>query len=838
MKRVLLIQLALFACTFSVCAQQTPPQSIPIETSTIDIELDEFGKGKLPGFALIKGQKYDINIVIDKPEKQHEAFIKGLVTRLEASYDSLDFGQNLTFYSYIWKNEFDQLRREIRSLADILKSTDPRAVLAAAPDGSFEHFLGKKFLLDALFDKSFKVACNIQKTEQEGSSASKQTIALSGVEAKDDTLKVQVYVADFEKLFIEKFFNEGKKAWTVTLPRRPQRFYYEMEQLKLLKTSIKELQKLFDVNPGYIFCHRFLAEKFKEINGRYTSNATAVAFESGWVKDWIMQWMWFDGAKLALNPLGFTDESRLPFRTGYDSDKARYYDEYRSNALAYMLDIGNTGDQRVDFMMFDSILAQKGLGPAKFDYRNFNETMKASNKMAAEQKQLIFSNISTVKFAVIADDKKDEYVYRHFDAANDLTGTTPDTGPAMSNKNKVSVAVYNLKPDELFSLQEKPVEIKNESAAITQLNQAGDMLSGLMTGAAPLSQILSAFAGSFRSPDLVPIPAQITAVDYLKKFDDNGIKGEKSGRIEVENIQIVAGLLLVKTLESYKIEKCFSELDERKALLALLLARLNKLNKPIDSPEIILAEAEKMIREMIEADNATRAFMENELAKFISVLDIITNPAFYTLPPEKIEPTKSKQPQYRNELLAINEESKAVKKNLDILVTNQKTGKEVLKKKDSYKTAPPTRITASLGATWVMSSFARNEMKMEGGVITGKTDKERLRVIAGIHYQLAPLILADDRSIFKLKGKELLSRFSIFGGFSFPKPFYNLHPGVAADIYTGVKVVATTHFFRYTNYTMMNGQIIDEKSKMVYNGITLGVSLEPVTFIKLIGILK
>lgn len=155
-----------------------------------------------------------------------------------------------------------------------------------------------------------------------------------------------------------------------------------------------------------------------------------------------------------------------------------------------------------------------------------------------------------------------------------------------------------------------------------------------------------------------------------------------------------------------------------------------------------------------------------------------------------------------------------------------------------YVTAPTTWLTPSIGIAYIFDAFRRSEVKVENGAVTNNTDEEQLRIIAGFHIHFAPMLQKDNRSIFQLKGKALLSRFSAFAGVSFPKPFYNLHPGLSADIWPGVKVMAGAHFYHFTNYTVLNNQIIDQKSGYVFNGGFASINIDPVAFVKLIGIIK
>lgn len=160
-------------------------------------------------------------------------------------------------------------------------------------------------------------------------------------------------------------------------------------------------------------------------------------------------------------------------------------------------------------------------------------------------------------------------------------------------------------------------------------------------------------------------------------------------------------------------------------------------------------------------------------------------------------------------------------------------------KHDLYKTSPGHWVTGSLGAGYIFHGFRRSDAIVTNGVLTNTPDEEQFRLFAGLHFYYFPIVLTDDRSIFQLKtAKELLSRVSLYTGVSFPKPFYNLQPGISVDIWAGIKITGGLHFYRYTDYKILSNQIIDQHSRYVYNGAFISLNIEPVTFAKILQIIK
>jgi hypothetical protein len=209
----------------------------------------------------------------------------------------------------------------------------------------------------------------------------------------------------------------------------------------------------------------------------------------------------------------------------------------------------------------------------------------------------------------------------------------------------------------------------------------------------------------------------------------------------------------------------------------------------------------------------------------------------YILPPSKITISDSStEASYYNHFVSIPAQEGAKKIALPLTITNKKD-KSSYVRDDSYKVSPLRWITASMGLTYITQKFRRNDVTIQDGKVTNAADEDQLRLLAGIHIYPWPILLTDDRFIGNLKN-DWYTRTSIFVGLSFPKALYNPHLGIGIEPWPGVKVIGGAHFYKKSIYTVINDQLADQRSKYVYNAPFVALNIEPVTFLKLLQIIK
>lgn len=849
--------------------QSNAQSSSPLTHKTVDITLSEGGRLKTPpGFAFVEGYSYDINLKIEKPQAEHKAFLKNFKTRIQDTYEKLD-DESYPFtalYSHLWSpQKYKQIKQEYKDLIDILSDGNPEVALGLSTN-NFPSFLGKAFLQKALFGDSYRIYTDVEGAPKNVAFNSDNTILIQNWKPTGDTATFEIFTSKIENQFLYDYFAESRKRIAANLNvLKTKSFYSKMASLRTIDTDLTALAKqLTQSNTATILCDPILYNRFLTLTKALYNDDFVKALQAGWVEQWVQQWLWRMDGNIALNPLGFTDEKLLATRSGFDTARAKAHDAHRASVVEGMIASKELNDKNADLLTFDTALKQQGKGSEIYSHASFNKTLAEDNKKKWADFQPVITKRLSFKLPVVEKGKVSRIMYRHYDASNQLKGSIPEDVPTVPNKTSVAAVVYNLVPQEEPKLTESPVETPNESSAVTSLKEAGSTISGLLGEAGPLTGILANFVGGIRSPGS-PIPPVNFTMPQLKATTSGNKKFDLIESVVIKYFTLTVTrekgsyfVLVTKENKTVNRISLTAEIETHlkgqllsgcTALKSLINEGLESIKGHIDdfpdtdmgvaSMNNAIAQLQKQVNDILQAafQRLDKNRILNSLSVQSSIASLLSSPSFYTLPPAEFEADKGKVPSYRNEFIPFADEKKAVEKNAEIVVTNveKKTEK---KRKDMYVTAPTTLLTPSLGIAYIFDPFRRSEVKVENGAITNNTDEEQLRIIAGLHIHFAPMLQKDNRNIFQLKGRALLSRISVFAGVSFPKPFYNLHPGLSADVWPGVKVMAGAHFYRFTNYTVLNNQIIDQKSGYVFNSGFASINIDPVAFVKLIGIIK
>ncbi len=852
-----------------------------ISAGKVDIKFDESGKVIiLPGSAILKGCKYDLTITVAAPSSKHKKLIAAIIDKLDSTYYKLENTSDYQYsslYAYLWgEAAVKSIKDQIIELSDILKAKDPKSALTSSAS-DFPMFISKKFLLDNLFGDNFTVTSSIEKASHTGPFDSDISFTVQNVSATD-TLQIDVFVEDLEKNFYKALFTESRKKVANELDKlKPGVFYAHALKFNRLKETFLDIRRQVELEPAKYICDGSLISKYEEAASLFemgpklfslppaeSNDPFAVNFlgelKKGWLQNWLIQWMWTLKGNITINPLAFTDRQFLYFLKGYDISKANAYDEYRESALKLMKSSPELNDAKINFAAYDSLLQQKGMGKQVFGYDSRNKTLLDNNTSNAAKAQKIAFIITTLKLPAIGKEQEDSIVFRYFDASAKLAGSKAKDIPTIPTKYQVVAVIHNISDKESFSIKESSTETPNQSEAITQLNTAADGVSDLFSKAGPLPAILSNVLLSFRNPDNF-IPSRSVLEDVV-------VIGAGQSKLKVNDYFIRSSLLDDKfnvSLIDYKrkavtenllpeIRRLFYKYNEScDYLFSLYMRKIDALDFKVKvfrnkSYPDIRAEFNKVKSVILfKADSISmsmatvmRSFEKSVILKqldtYIAISDLISSPEFFTLPPKSYDAKDpdTDNPKYRNEFYTFGEEKKSVEKSNLITLSNSETKKEI-KVTDSYFIAPSQRMTYSLGLAYVFGPFRRSEVTVADNKITNAADEEQVRVLLALHYHLKKIILKDDRPIWKLSGDALKSRLSIMVGLSFPKPLYNPHVGVAADIWTGVKVSTGLHFYRFTDYSILNGQISDQHSKYVYNGTFTAINIDPATFVKFLS---
>jgi hypothetical protein len=852
--------------------------------STINLTFDEDGKIITPpgGFSLKEGEKYNYKITVLKPVKQHAQLIKYFRDKVQNTYQKLNDPTDpvAIIYQQLCTGsgkDFNSFKTQYKDLYDAL-NTDPVTALAnmsAKPADSFGFFNRKDNLIKYLFGDIYKVKFIVDKQTQTitASYAKNAEATFDNVVHSVDHADVEVRVADLQKQFLISYYNDLITPVNNFFKNVPTNQFYEVA----LKTDLVAVTQIREElvrkiqpgvhKPGFTFCIPNLQRDLQMLRQGYNSNLMIKILDF----DWVLFWAWYNDGELKLNPLNFTDQNRLYLPKAYDEKKAKEYDLYITNSMNRMK--SPSSDLKISVPQFDTLNRLSGKGKEVYSYEKENAETKKKNLAAAKVFQQVFKLTDSISFRVTDPQAENDLYLKSYNAAEGLKPSKGSLKRAIPLDTHVEVMGYNIKSSQAFTVTPTFIVIEDKSKAIAQLDDAGNTATSLATQALANITAGSTLTGLFKQSSknvqinlTSPTPKSLSGEQKgTNTFAPGGINyyiilSKSKGKLELQvtdddktpfSAEDVTELIN-QELDKTGIDNCNDKLKDLiyKKIYDNIQAKTIKLNGNIAHME---AARRKILDEIsdiattIASDEITKIKIYekgiyDELANQYALLSVagnMINQANVTIPPDKLKMDDDQTPAaYLNTYFSIDDQDAAKKVNLQLTLTNKADNKVLFPKSDFYRTSTAHWVTGSLGFGYVFNAFSRSDVTIKDGVITNTPDEDQFRLIAGLNFYPVPIMLTDSRCIFSLKGRDLASRFSIFTGVSFPKPLYNPHLGISVEPWPGIKLTGGIHFYRRTTYTVVNDQVSNEHNAYNYNGAFASLTIDPVTFIKLIGFIK
>lgn len=869
----LILLVCLLLPNFSQAQQTSPLNGKPKNKTIIALDFDEYGKilNNPAGFSLVEGGEYAFQIKVAAPKKQHAVlkkyFRESLVSLKEKLEDptnnetqlcSLLLGSDIKLKNYI---------QELESLITIIDKDDAAAIsdlTSKAANGDFVYLPKAQVISESLYGTTFTVIANGKPVTAKYDQDISISVPAATYPVNQTSLIVQI--EDLKKRFVADYFNKTYVDIQADIDALKPGVFYQKEVengidklVSWRQELIYRLEKLDTTNLS-VLCD------YPLFKGQYSGNEFITFLEA--YPKWFLSWAWYTGGNIRLNPLDFTEMSRLRFQEGYDTVKAQKMDKYVKVSMKRMADLKS--DLKISVAEYDSLNRQLDKVEDLYSYAAANEELKKKNKQALTKIQQIKRTIDSLSFRVVPNDDKRIYFIKSYDAANYLQPADKSKIQALPISKEVEIMVYNVKSTQSVSVTPAFKDTPDQSLAMEQLSKVGDLGTSLMEQAlkaAPtLAGLRSKPVGLVRV-ELPPIHEEILNKDVVRKthslasFEKIVVKRQYTMKLILNSKPLKMSLIFTD-------EKATDEFD----LWAEVKETLKKKNiyctEVIDSvaQELLSGlrpDSAKMIGSFAQYESYRDTKLEEYRARIIKLtekaIEDYTNMVYinlsndfslltlahamleskaYILPPKAIKVQDDPSaPAYSNiyESVAVQESSKMV--TIPLVLSNKADSKVIAKRTDTYKVSQPHWIMASLGLSYAFGEFRRNEIEVKEGKIVNSPDEEQQRLVAGFHIYPFPILLTDNRFIVGMK-RDWKSRLSIFLGASFPKPLYNPKIGISVDPWPGVKVTSGLHFYRKTFQTILNDQIQDEDSKYVYNAPFMSLSIEPVSFVKLIGLIK
>ncbi|MFB6457042.1 hypothetical protein ACE38W_17355 [Chitinophaga sp. Hz27] len=848
---------------------------------TIEIELDSTGRMKNdPGsFAMVAGGNYTIHLCVDLPESKRKELWDYVAGICDKTLKDLDKNaQNLlTFYS---KAKIDEIKKDCKELRDILKSDHPLQAFSASKC-DFRSFYSsdnhQKQLLDEILFSQLKITVRCGDSVFTGSPGSilDKMVPYTATSVEG---KIKIEMDDLKKQFIRAYYNRSRQGFADILNTLTysnintilgRNVSAERDSAVALATAIKDLK-------SPLICDDEMWNHYQQL----MKATTNVAQTGNRALDWMYHWIWYTGTTIRLNPLSFTDEALIPEDIEPEKEQVNDYNNYLNHTISLMQKSASLSPANLDYKTMNSLLDQRSSNSYK---TTLHDKRVAENAGRAKSEQLIFSTINRTSFRSVDKKKSDDYQQYIYDAANSLKGNSfPEV---ISTEKTIDIVIVNLTDQQDAAIKEDSHTIDDRSSTAGDIAAIGDVFSEAFTGGSAAQKSIAAIEKSLKAKDyqnsykfqrtetsikevesakyynafytsndtlVAPPPGLTTKLNYtISSLERNGIilltltisGNETSEKISNQTIRLLDSM----GLEDCKFFQTIVLNDLKKKVPSRIITGTgNKLEiDRIFDNELNRWDsiAKATIKALIAKSSRNTLTVVQQLKQKVAELDLqagLFEYPRYLLPPAAYKANNDTTPAYRNFFHVMNEQTKASKVSLDLSVKQQKDSVPLIHFRDNYKVSSPHHFTASVGLICVFpfDKMNRTTATMENGTIKVDRDDSRFRVFAGLHYHIKKILLADDRPVWKLRGNELWSRFSGFAGVSFPDPLYNPMTGISCDIWTGVKANTGVQWYRYTSYRVLNNQLQEEKSQYGFRGLYVGLSIEPVSFAKLIGLIN
>ncbi|WP_157974381.1 hypothetical protein [Lewinella sp. IMCC34183] len=659
--------------------------------------------------------------------------------------------------------------------------------------------------------------------------------------------------------------------------------------------ALREEKKLYDDypnNPRNSFgaispCSSWfteLEELLAATDRRLAANVLCQTNDS--LNRWILTALWLTEGRIALNPLGFTDSLKLPVKQGYDRGLADRYNRYVETVIRQMIDSVDINAGRIDYRTMDSLLRESRRGSERFSFKGYNDSLRAENT------KLRSANLKArewrQQFEFCVPQYRTQLVHvAAFDGSRGMQRLSLDNIPiAIATQDSLYTIVTNVATDEKVKNIPAATTIEDQSSAQTTIGEVAGLAASVFTNGGFLATGMARLLTSTQGPE----PSDHSRIGYnggeetrdvinleVRSLDDfvgkildgnlvernlNNLVGKtldldlepsnpvflsdadiqeaiseviyatiaKKYRLDLQQCDMITDLPY-QTLRPYfdvckepqidhTVLSCLHEVQESEAVQTVI-------TRYIDTSSNI------QLRETVAHVDGVVGKFDTKRRSFEALISVFSELPSRILPPAMLEPTVNKLARWRTVTDQLENDGKAQRHSHAIQLLN-KEGKASATKRITYRTSPGHRITVSTGLGYSFGNINRVELTEGDGGLSTKVDDSAVRVGAGVHIHLRPLVNTNSAWLFssKLEKREWLSRTSIYLGTSFPNLASNYHLGVAMDIWPGVKMIAGYHAYRHTEYRILNNGLQDKENLLRGAGPFLSLQVDPLPLLR------
>jgi len=740
-------------------------------------------------------------------DKQKQELMCRLNSKLNTTLINLDDPKRIAFYDKLWGSGFTaQLEANIKNLQKSLNDPTYRPSLNNVPDPA---------MVSAMLTM--------------------QLDAVTKGKSRPGEQQINLEIRDPYKVFLLKYYEQSKNHWVGDHDMNIEYIRKWRVLENNYKNAVKNYEILKELAGKVMDCDESDNPLVKQLNA-------VIKFESGFEEadklaihtfltknNFLKDWLWYTGGKLAVNPLIVTNTWLL-------------YPNSEPNSL---------------------------ITPA-------DTTLFSSVTMDAELKKFLVTSRVVNKVTFPVTEKDGEFRLYQYDGANGYKTDVKANKKAISDEQAIAVLVHNVPNSTSISISLEEGDLKDRGFVAGELDDALNIFSGAITDVGGKSDAISAILGLF-NPAQLTARAPIVKVSGGKKmqaseayatFSQSGkmmqgydtIQNSLARRIlEIQRDENTEEVDAVE-IETYKIPLIKDQnVDKRTLIIASLTLPYNTNCKGqcksippvlIDSfiardecvrlkyeKELINEGANKLFErfncfmDKVERCNkvmlALTGNLEEKMNSYLPYLEITNR----SIPPQLLTSETDDNELYRT-IVYYPDVPAAPKKLIYTLKEERKEGEEEVKTdvvKQSIKVGGIHYIDVSAGVAFTTSAYTVG--KRGANDLPERDPGEQFKVIAGLNFYPFGLFKQDNRIPGTFK-----NRISAFVGISIPKSLDNYYTGVSYDWVPGIRTIAGAHFFKETRFKVFNNQITDQASGLKTAGLFLSVNIEPSTFVKALGL--
>lgn len=507
----------------------------------------------------------------------------------------------------------------------------------------------------------------------------------------------------------------------------------------------------------------------------------------------------------------------------------------------------------------------------KYPASEINTGLKNSKQpldtAAMDLKKLLTTSVVMNKLVLpVSTGETRNAVVGHYDAADEFKSYGMPS--RLHTKNKMMIAVHNVPKTNKVNLAFADTALIDRSSLMGDVDALATQIGGFAFPAGTIGTLLGLL-----NPAPVGRPqAAITAVDLRPSAEEKGEALESMKMIDLHLETVPKDVDVVELDNGRKVMLAKeSDLDKENIIKASLIDPADKScnscapKKPCDTcfvPEYIIdsfvirdqcypldytdsVQVRKQANAMLERFKCfvdqvrdCRQEMKNlhdRLKTIVERTNYLVSIANRSLPPRDYTETRDNNPFYQTYLFTADIPENATQRTFVINETKPKTpGSSETETKavarQRVRIGKLHFIDLSAGIAFTTKEYMVT--KQSGTALPETKPGEQFKAVAGLHIYPLGLFKLDDRFPGPLK-----HRSSLFLGVSIPKALDNFYVGYGYDPVPGIRVTVGGHFFKSTRYEIFNNQVVDQASGLSFAGTFVSATIEPATFIKLIGLL-